>query len=30
MTGERRVWVSAAIDRITGRIIDRQTEQVSE
>jgi len=30
VAGERRVWVSVAIDRITGRIIDRQTEQVSE
>lgn len=30
VSGERRVWVSAAIDRVTGRIIDRQTEQVSE
>lgn len=30
VAGERRVWVSAAIDRITGRIIDRQTEQVGE
>ena len=28
--GERRVWVSAAIDRVTGRIIDRQTEEVNE
>lgn len=30
VAGERRVWVSVAIDRITGRIVDRQTEQVSE
>jgi hypothetical protein len=30
VAGERRVWVSVAIDRITGRIIDRQTEQISE
>jgi len=30
VAGERRVWVSVAIDRITGRIGDRQTEQVSE
>ena len=28
--GERRVWVSVAIDRVTGRIIDRQTEEVNE
>jgi hypothetical protein len=28
--GERRVWVSVAIDRVTGRIIDSQSEEVSE
>ena len=28
--GERRVWVSVAIDRVTGRIVDRQTEEVNE
>ena len=28
--GERRVWVSVAIDRVTGRIIDTQNEEVSE
>lgn len=28
--GERRVWVSVAIDRMTGRIIDSQGEEVSE
>jgi hypothetical protein len=28
--GEDRVWVSVAIDRITGKVIDRQTEVVKE
>lgn len=30
VAGERRVWVSVAIDRVTGRIVDRQSEQVGE
>ncbi len=30
VAGERRIWVSVAIDRVTGRIIDRLTEQVGE
>lgn len=28
--GERRIWVTAAVDRLTGRIIDSQTEEVNE
>ena len=28
--GERRIWVTLAVDRLTGRIIDRQTEEVNE
>ena len=28
--GERRIWVSVAVDRLTGRIIDSQTEEVNE
>ena len=30
VSGERRVWVSVAIDRITGRVIATQTEEVNE
>ena len=30
VSGERRVWVSVAIDRITGRVIETQTEEVNE
>ena len=26
--GENRIWVSTAIDRFTGQVIDRQVEQV--
>ena len=28
--GERRAWVSVAIDRITGRVIDSKTEEINE
>ena len=28
--GEERTWTSIAIDRFTGKVIDRQTEQVEE
>ncbi|MCE9543198.1 MAG: hypothetical protein K8R38_06740 [Verrucomicrobia bacterium] len=28
--GERRIWVNVAVDRLTGRIVDCQTEEVNE
>ena len=28
--GERRAWVHLAIDRLTGRVLDRQVELVEE
>lgn len=30
VSGEKRQWISVAIDRFTGQVIDRQTEEVSE
>jgi hypothetical protein len=30
VSGEKRIWVSVAIDRVTGQIIDRMTEDVNE